>query len=88
MEFRLNQKVRVAKNIKDDGTCACNGGSRGKTVAEEGMTGYVCDITEFLFEPVVVVHFLDTNKKIGFRKKELEIVEDFNPDTMEWMKVS
>lgn len=87
MEFRQNQKVRVTKVIKDDGTC-CGGCSRGKKVADEGDEGYVCQITEFLFEPVVVVHFLETNKKIGFREKELEIIEDFDPDELVWTKVS
>lgn len=85
MEFRENQKVRVLGCTKSDGTCAgCN---RGKVVAEEGEEGFVCQITEFLFEPVVVVHFLETNKKVGFRKHELEIIEDYDPDGMVWTKV-
>jgi nitrogen fixation protein NifZ len=85
MEFRENQKVRVTGCTKSDGTCSgCN---RGHVVAEEGEEGFVCQVTEFLFEPVIVVHFLHNNKKIGFRKHELEIIEDYDPDKMEWTVV-
>jgi len=85
MEFRENQKVRVNGCTVNDGTCAgCN---RGKTVAEAGEVGYVCEITEFLFDKVIVVHFLERNAKVGFREKELEIIEDYDPDKMEWIAV-
>lgn len=85
MDFKVNQKVEVLDCTASDGTCA--GCQRGHKVAETGETGYVCELTEFLFEPVVVVHFIERNTKIGFRKHELKILEDYDPDRMEWQKV-
>jgi len=85
INFRINQKVKVRKNIRNDGTCC--GCSKGGVIAYEGAIGYVCDITEFLFERVIVVHFIEKNKKIGFREHELEILEDFDLDTGKWVKI-
>ena len=78
MELKVNQKVLVTKMIRNDGTCA--GCKRGTPVAYEGMEGFICEITEFHFEPVYVVHFLDINKKLGFRAQELEVIEDFDEE--------
>ncbi|WP_277656885.1 nitrogen fixation protein NifZ [Seleniivibrio woodruffii] len=83
MELKYNQKVRVTKMIRDDGTCA--GCKRGTPVAFEGMEGFICDVTEFHFEPVYVVHFLETNQKLGFRGKELEIIEDYDEEEGRWI---
>ncbi|WP_022850369.1 nitrogen fixation protein NifZ [Limisalsivibrio acetivorans] len=85
MIFKQNQKVRVKKLIRSDGTCA--GCSRGSKVAEIGDSGFVREITEFMFKPVIVIHFMESGKILGFREQELEIVEDFNPDTGEWTKL-
>ncbi|ADU65016.1 nitrogen fixation protein NifZ [Desulfurispirillum indicum] len=86
MEFRVNQRVRVNKDVRNDGTCgSCKSGC---VVAHEGDEGFVREVTEFLFRPAVVVHFLEKNKVIGFRPEELELVEDYNPDTGEWEDVS
>ena len=85
MEYRVNQKVRVIRDICDDGTCAkC---SRGKLVASEHEEGFVKDITEFLFEKVIVVHFLEKDKVVGFRENELEIIEDYDCDNNKWIKM-
>lgn len=85
MELKVNQKVIVTKMIRDDGTCA--GCKRGMPVAMEGQEGFVCDIQEFHFEPVYVVHFIETNRKVGFRAPELEVLEDFDDETGKWTVV-
>jgi nitrogen fixation protein NifZ len=77
--FKINQKVKVKKIIKDDGSCSGCGSKRGDVVAEVGMEGFVCDITDFLFKPVIVVHF------IGFREEELDIIEDFDEEEGKWI---
>lgn len=82
MELKVNQKVLVKKMIRNDGSC--QGCSRGTPVAYDGMSGFICDISEFHFEPVYVVHFMDINKKIGFREPELEVLEDFDEETGKW----
>jgi len=85
MKLKINQLVRVNKIIRDDGTCA--GCSRGEEIAYVGLTGFICDIQDFLFEPVYVVHFMDSNRRIGFREPELDVVEDFDEETETWIKV-
>lgn len=82
--FIPNQKVRVKSITRADTTCAGMCSKCGQVIADEGDEGFVCELTEFLFEPVVVVHFIEKNKRIGFRPNELEILEDFNPETGEW----
>lgn len=86
MAFIENQKVRVKKEIRSDGTCA--GCDRGFPVALLGEEGFICEITEFLFDDVYVVHFVDKNQRIGFRESELDLVEDFDPETGQWEKVA
>lgn len=88
MEFRVNQKVRVKQDTRNDGTCSGNCISCGSMVALKGDTGYVRKIGEFMYEPVIEVHFIETNKVIGFRKRELEIIEDYDPDAMTWTAVA
>lgn len=85
MELKVNQKVIVKKMIRDDGTCS--GCKRGMPVAMEGEEGFICDIQEFHFEPVYVVHFIEKNQKIGFREPELEVLEDFDDETGAWTVV-
>jgi len=85
LTFKVNQKVRVTKIIKDDGSCSGCNSKRGDVVAKPGWEGFVCDITDFLFKPVIVVHFIEEQIKIGFRESELEIVEDFDEETGEWV---
>jgi nitrogen fixation protein NifZ len=83
--FKINQKVKVKKIIKDDGSCSGCGSKRGDVVAEVGMEGFVCDITDFLFKPVIVVHFIEKQKRIGFREEELDIIEDFDEEEGKWI---
>lgn len=82
MELKVNQKVLVKKMIRDDGSC--HGCKRGTPVAFEGQEGFICEISEFHFEPVYVVHFLETNQKLGFRVQELAVIEDFDDETGKW----
>ncbi|PLX69510.1 MAG: nitrogen fixation protein NifZ [Denitrovibrio sp.] len=85
MKLTINSLVRVNKIIRDDGTCG--GCSRGDEIAYVGLEGYICDIQDFLFEPVYVVHFLESNRRIGFRVGELDLIEEFDEDTETWRKV-
>jgi nitrogen fixation protein NifZ len=85
MKLKINQLVKVNKVIRSDGTCA--GCSRGDEIAYVGLQGFICDIQDFLFEPVYVVHFMESNRRIGFRESELDIIEDFNEETETWTKV-
>lgn len=83
--FIRNQKVRVRKDTKNDGTCSsCR---TGCVIAKAGEEGFVRRVGEFMGEAVVEVHFFVNNRLVGFREKELELVEDFNPDTGEWVPV-
>jgi nitrogen fixation protein NifZ len=83
--FKRNQKVRVKKIVKNDGTCF--GCKRGNMMADVGDVGYVNDVTEFMYAPVVVVHFMERDFKVGMREKELELLEDYNDETGEWIAV-
>ncbi|MBB5021611.1 nitrogen fixation protein NifZ [Desulfurispira natronophila] len=85
MEFRVNQRVRVSRDVRNDGTCSsCKSGC---IVARAGDEGFVREVSEFLFRPAIMVHFLERNAVLGFREDELEIVEDYDPDAGEWRKV-
>lgn len=84
--LKINSLVRVNKIIRDDGTCA--GCSRGEEIAFVGLQGFICDIQDFLFEPVYVVHFMESNRRIGFREKELDLLEDFDEETETWVRVA
>jgi len=85
MSLTINSKVKVNKIIRDDGTCA--GCSRGDEIAYVGQEGFICDIQDFLFQPVYVVHFMHSNKRIGFREGELSVLELFDDETETWIKV-
>lgn len=82
MQLKVNQRVIVKKMIRNDGSC--QGCSRGTPVAYEGMEGFISEISEFHFEPVYVVHFIEKNLRIGFREPELEVLEDFDEETGKW----
>lgn len=86
MNLKINQRVMVNKIIRSDGTCA--GCSRGDEIAYVGLEGYICDIQDFLFEPVYVVHFMESNRRIGFRSGELDVLEDFDEETETWIPVT
>ncbi len=83
--FRENQKVRVKKAVRNDGTFP--GHKMGEILINEGSEGYVKEVSEFLFKPAIFVHFIDKNMIIGFRKEELEIIEDYDIETGRWIKI-
>lgn len=86
MKFRPCQKVRVLKDIRNDGTCAgCN---RGKIILKKGSEGFIREIGEFLYFQVIYTHFLDEDKIVGLREDEIEIIEDFDEETGKWIKIS
>ncbi|MCX7760412.1 MAG: nitrogen fixation protein NifZ [Hydrogenothermaceae bacterium] len=84
--FRENYKVRVKKDIKNDGTFP--GYKLGELIVEKGSEGYVKEIGEFLFKPVIFVHFLDKNIIVGFREEELEVIEYYDFELGKWIKVT
>jgi len=86
MQFKKNQKVMVKKEIRSDGTCFKS--ARGKIIANKYDKGFIKEITEFLFDTVIVVHFLEKNKVIGFRKDELEIIEDYDEEKNIWIELT
>lgn len=72
--FDMNQKVRVRKLIRNDGTFP--GKDIGETLAKKGDTGYVVGIGTFLQTSYIyAVHFLHTGYVVGCRAKELESAE-------------
>jgi len=84
--FKLNQKVKALKDIKNDGTFP--EGKRGDILIKAGQEGYIKEISEFLFRPAIMVHFLKENRVIGFRPSEIELIEDFDELTGEWISVN
>ncbi|MCA1994897.1 MAG: nitrogen fixation protein NifZ [Coleofasciculus sp. S288] len=73
--FELEQKVRVRKLIRNDGTF--RGKDIGAPLAKKGDVGYVVYIGTFLQTYYIyAVHFIETGYIVGCRKKELELVEE------------
>ena len=73
--FEMEQKVRVRKLIRNDGTFP--GKEVGEHLAKKGDVGYIVNIGTYLQTYYIyAVHFLDKNVVVGCRKKELEAVED------------
>lgn len=73
--FELNQKVRVRKLIRNDGTFP--GKDVGFHLAKKGDVGYVVGIGTYLQRSYIYsVHFLETGYVVGCLKKELELVEE------------
>ncbi|NJL11465.1 MAG: nitrogen fixation protein NifZ [Calothrix sp. SM1_7_51] len=73
-EFSIGDKVRLRKLIKNDGTFP--GGEIGQVLAKKGDVGYVASIGTYLQRSYIyAVHFLDTGRIIGCKKKEIELVE-------------
>lgn len=72
--FEIEQKVRVRKLIRNDGTFP--GQPVGATLAKKGDVGYVVSIGTYLQSYYIyAVHFIDNGFIVGCRKKELELVE-------------
>jgi len=74
-EFEIGEKVRLRKQIKNDGTFP--GRDIGEILAKKGEIGYVASIGTFLQRSYIyAVHFLDKGIVVGCRKKELESAEE------------
>jgi nitrogen fixation protein NifZ len=74
-QFDLEQKVRVRKLIRNDGTFP--GKDVGVPLAKKGDEGYVIGIGTYLQTAYIYsVHFLEVNRVVGCLGKELELVED------------
>ncbi|AUS98951.1 nitrogen fixation protein NifZ [Nostoc sp. CENA543] len=73
--FDLGEKVRLRKQIKNDGTFP--GRDIGEILAKKGEIGYVASIGTFLQRSYIyAVHFLDKGIIVGCREKELESAEE------------
>jgi len=73
--FDLDQKVRVTKVIRNDGTYP--GEITGKRLVEKGEEGYIIGIGTYLQNSYIYsVHFLNTNRIVGCLGIEMELVED------------
>jgi nitrogen fixation protein NifZ len=69
--FELEQKVKLRKLIRNDGTFP--GKDIGETLAKKGEEGYIVGIGTYLQTSYIyAVHFLERDYIIGCRKKELE----------------
>ncbi|MBD2450845.1 nitrogen fixation protein NifZ [Nostoc sp. FACHB-152] len=74
-DFEIGEKVRLRKQIKNDGTFP--GREIGEILAKKGEIGYVASIGTFLQRSYIyAVHFLDKGIVVGCRKKELESAEE------------
>ena len=69
--FELEQKVKLRKLIRNDGTFP--GKDIGETLAKKGEEGYVVGIGTYLQTSYIyAVHIIERGYIIGCRKKELE----------------
>ncbi|BAY15167.1 NifZ protein [Nostoc sp. HK-01] len=74
-DFEVGEKVRLRKQIKNDGTFP--GREIGEILAKKGDIGYIASIGTFLQRSYIyAVHFLDKGIVVGCRKKELESAEE------------
>jgi nitrogen fixation protein NifZ len=70
--FEIGQKVKVRKLIRNDGTFP--GQDIGATLAKKGDVGYVVGIGTFLQSSYIyAIHFIESGRIVGCRKKELEL---------------
>ncbi|MCW8997037.1 MAG: nitrogen fixation protein NifZ [Psychromonas sp.] len=73
-KFDYGEKVRVIKNIRNDGTFM--GTSRGALLIRRGSVGYIKGVGKFLQDQVVYqVHFIERGCTVGCRESELLDVE-------------
>lgn len=69
-KFDYGEKVRVIKNIRNDGTFM--GTNRGALLIRRGSEGYIKGVGKFLQDQVIYqVHFLDQGCTVGCRETEL-----------------
>jgi nitrogen fixation protein NifZ len=68
--FDYGDKVRVIKNIRNDGTFM--GTNRGDLIIRRGSVGYIKGVGKFLQDQVIYqVHFLEQGCTVGCRESEL-----------------
>lgn len=73
-QFEMNEKVRMRKLIRNDGTFP--GKEIGETLAKKGDTGYVVGIGTFLQSSYIyAIHFIEKGYVVGCRAKEMESVD-------------
>ena len=71
LEFDYGDRVRVLRNVRNDGTYP--GIDVGRLLVRRGSVGYVRDVGTFLQDQIVYsVHFLDEDKLVGCREEELQ----------------
>lgn len=69
-KFDYGEKVRVIKNIRNDGTFM--GSNRGALLIRRGSEGYIKGVGKFLQDQVIYqVHFLEHGCTVGCRETEL-----------------
>lgn len=69
-KFDYGEKVRVIKNIRNDGTFM--GTNRGALLIRRGSEGYIKGVGKFLQDQVIYqVHFLEQGRTVGCRETEL-----------------
>jgi len=81
--FEMGNRVRLRKLIRNDGTFP--GKDVGAHLAKKGDIGYVIGIGTYLQRAYVYsVHFLESNYVVGCLSRELELVEDRQPEAPEF----
>lgn len=69
-EYEYGDKVRVIRNIRDDGTYV--GKKMGDFLVRRGSIGFVKDMGTFLQDQLIYsVHFLEEDMLVGCRQEEL-----------------
>jgi len=69
-KFDYGEKVRVIKNIRNDGTFM--GSPRGALLIRRGSEGYIKGVGKFLQDQVIYqVHFMEQGCTVGCRETEL-----------------
>jgi nitrogen fixation protein NifZ len=75
--FEMEQKVRVRKLIRNDGTFP--GIDIGAPLVKKGDVGFVVGIGTYLQTYYIyAVHFIERGLIVGCRKKELDPVEEMS----------
>jgi nitrogen fixation protein NifZ len=70
-EYDHGDKVRVLRNVRNDGTYP--GMDVGRLLVRRGSVGYVRDVGTFLQDQIIYsVHFLGEDRLVGCREEELQ----------------
>ena len=88
--FRLGQRVRITKPIKNDGSNPFNGAN--DTLVPAGAEGYVKHIGDWLqVIRIYEVHFIEEGHTFGCREAELQAIDDLDgydevEEELRWLK--